>query len=78
MPAAKPPEFRRRSLELVASGEPVVQVTRNLRISESCLCRWMAHAAVDTGAVKGTTSAERRELASCGARTDCWRWRSRS
>jgi transposase-like protein len=42
MPAAKPPEFRRRALELVASGEPVVQVERKLGISESCLRRWMA------------------------------------
>lgn len=41
MPAANPPEFRRRALELVASGEPVAQVARNLGISE-CLRRWMA------------------------------------
>lgn len=30
MPAAKPPEFRRRALDLVAQGEPVAQVARNL------------------------------------------------
>ena len=62
MPAAKSPEFRRRALELVGSGEPVVQVARNLGISESCLRRWMAQDAVDTGAVDGITSAEKREL----------------
>ena len=62
MPAAKPPEFRRRALELVGSGEPVVQVARNLGISESCLRRWMAQDAVDTGLVEGMTSGEKREL----------------
>lgn len=62
MPAAKSPEFRRRALELVASGEPVVQVARNLGISESCLRRWMAQDAVDTGRAEGLTSAEKQEL----------------
>ena len=62
MPAAKSPEFRRRALELVGSGEPVSQVARNLGISESCLRRWMAQDAVDTGRVDGITSAEKREL----------------
>lgn len=62
MPAAKPPEFRRRALDLVGQGEPVAQVARNLGISESCLRRWMDQAAVDSGATEGLTSAERREL----------------
>lgn len=62
MPAAKSPEFRRRALELVASGEPVIQVARNLGISESCLRRWMAQDSVDTGAADGITSVEKREL----------------
>ena len=62
MPAAKPPEFRRRALDLVTSGEPVIQVARNLGISESCLRRWMAQDAVDTGRAEGLTSAEKREL----------------
>lgn len=62
MPAAKPPEFRRRALDLVEQGEPVAQVARNLGISESCLRRWMDQAAVDAGAKEGLTSAEKREL----------------
>jgi len=37
MPAAQPPEFRRRVLGLVAQGNSVDQVTRDLTISESCL-----------------------------------------
>jgi transposase-like protein len=62
MPAAKPPEFRRRALDLVEAGEPVAQVARNLGISESCLRRWMDQAAVDAGAKEGLTSTEKREL----------------
>lgn len=62
MLAAKPPEFRRRALDLVAGGEPVVQVARNLGISESCLRRWMSQADVDAGRAEGLTSDEKREL----------------
>ena len=62
MPAAKPPEFRRRALDLVQAGEPVAQVARNPGISESCLRRWVDQAAVDIGAKEGLTPAEKREL----------------
>jgi transposase-like protein len=62
MPAPKPPEFRRRALDLVEQGEPVAQVARNLGISVSCLRRWMEQDAVDAGRKEGLTSAEKREL----------------
>ncbi len=62
MPASKPPEFRRRALDLVDQGEPVALVARNLGISESCLRRWMDQDAVDSGRKEGLTSAEKREL----------------
>jgi len=62
MPASKPPEFRRRALDLVDQGEPVALVARNLGISESCLRRWMGQDAVDSGRKEGLTSAEKREL----------------
>ena len=62
MPAPKPPEFRRRALDLVAQGEPVAQVARNLGISESCLSRWMEQDSVDAGRKEGLTSAEKRKL----------------
>lgn len=62
MPKAKPPEFRRRALDLVAMGEPVAQVAKGLGISEQTLRRWMAIDAVDSGRVEGLTSAEKREL----------------
>lgn len=62
MPAAKPPEFRRRALDLVAGGEPVVQVAKNLGISESCLPRWMSPTRIDAGQAEGLTSEEKKEL----------------
>jgi transposase-like protein len=62
MPGAKPPEFQRRALELVAMGEPVAQVAKGLGISERTLRRWIAIDAVDSGRVEGLTSAEKREL----------------
>lgn len=62
MPAAKPPEFRRRALDLVAMGEPVAQVAKGLGISEGTLRRWMAIDAVDSGRVEGLASSEKREL----------------
>ena len=62
MPAAKPPEFRRRALDLVAMGEPVAQVAKGLGISEGTLRRWMAIVAVDSGRVEGLASSEKREL----------------
>ncbi|GAA3237898.1 hypothetical protein GCM10017691_37460 [Pseudonocardia petroleophila] len=63
MPAPKPPEFRRRAVELARQGEQTVPViAKDLGISESCLRRWMAVDDVDTGRVEGTTSDERAEL----------------
>lgn len=62
MPAAHPPEFRRRALDLVAQGNPVAQTARDLGISESCLRNWMNRDAVDSGRKPGMTSDEHREL----------------
>ena len=62
MPAAKSPEFRRRALDLVANGEPVARVAKDLGISESCLRRWMDRDDVDAGRKDGMTSSEREEL----------------
>jgi len=63
MPAAKPPEFRRRAVELARSGEhPVAKIASDLGIAESCLRR------VDQGRGhrdrprRGATRDERAEL----------------
>ena len=63
MPAAKPPDFRRRALDLVRLGEqPVAKIAKDLGISESCLRRWMDQDDVDSGRKEGLTSEERAEL----------------
>ncbi len=70
MPAAKPPEFRRRAVELARRGEQsIVQIAKDLGISESCLRRWMAVEDVDSGRKDGVTSDERRELVELRRRT---------
>ena len=57
MPAAKPPEFRCKALDLVARGEPGAQLSKGLGIGKGILRRWMPIGAVDQGRVGGLTSA---------------------
>ena len=63
MPAAHPPEFRQRAVELARLREkPIAQIAKDLRISESCLRRWMDIADIDEGHKPGLSSDERKEL----------------
>lgn len=64
MPAAKPPEFRRRAVELARRREqPIAKIASDLGIAESCLRRWMAQADRDEGRRDdGLTTADRKEL----------------
>ena len=63
MPAAKPPEFRRRAVELARRREqPIAQIAKDLTISESCLRRWMDQTDVDEGHKEGLSSTEKKEL----------------
>jgi transposase len=42
MPAAKPPDFRRRAVALARVGDqPIAKFAANLGIAESCLRRWL-------------------------------------
>lgn len=61
MPAAHPPKFRRRALDVVAQGNPVAQTARGLGISESCLWNWMSRDGIDFGRKPGLTDEERKE-----------------
>ena len=65
MPAAKPPAFRRRVVELARRGDqPIAQIAKDLGIAESGLRRWMKQADLDEGRRSdGSTSEERKELA---------------
>lgn len=63
MPKAKPPEFRRRAVELARLREkPVREIASDLGIAESCLRRWMQRADVDEGQREGLSTDERAEL----------------
>ncbi len=63
MPVPKPPEFRRRAVELARQGEqPVAKIATDLGISVSCLRRWMGVDDVDAGRKEGLSSSERAEL----------------
>ena len=63
MPAAHPPEFRRRAVELARLGDkPIAAIAKDLGISESCLRNWMTKDDIDAGHREGLTSPERAEL----------------
>jgi transposase len=57
-----PTEFRRRALDLLATGRKVVDVARDLGISDQTLYTWRRQARIDAGAEPGLTTAERAEL----------------
>ncbi len=62
MPARKPPEFRRRAVELARLRDrPIREIAKDLGIAESCLRRWMAQDDVDAGK-EGLSSDECKEL----------------
>jgi transposase len=63
MPRPRPPEFRRRAVELALLREkPIREIAADLGISESCLRRWVQQADVDDRRREGLTTDERAEL----------------
>ncbi len=63
MPAAKPPEFRRRAVELARRREkPIAEIAHDLGIAESCLRRWLKQDDIDSGRAEGVSTDERAEL----------------
>lgn len=68
MPKPYPPEFRRRALDLIASGRTVRDVAALLAIAESCLYGWKSRDLIDRGLKPGTTSGESAELAAAQRR----------
>jgi transposase len=58
MPAAKPPEFRRRAVERARRRDkPVAQIAADLAISESCLRRWVGQLDIEEGRKEGLSCA---------------------
>lgn len=62
MPKRYPSEFRRRVLDLIASGRPVAQVAEDLGVSAQTVYNWRRQDAIDRGQSPGLTSAEQAEL----------------
>ena len=66
MPKSKPPypeEFRREAVELVRLNEkPLVQIAKDLGVSDMTLRNWVKQADVDAGKREGLASDEREEL----------------
>jgi transposase-like protein len=57
-----PPEFRRRALDLIASGRKVVDVARDPGISNQTLYTWHRQERIDRGELQGLSSVEQAEL----------------
>ena len=57
-----PPEFRRKGLDLLEGGRPVVDVARDLGISAGSIYTWRRQDRIDKGLQPGLTSLEKAEL----------------
>jgi len=69
VPKPCPPEFRRRALDLPASGRWVRDVAASLSIAESCLHRWKRRDLIDRGLqALGPAAVESAALAQARSR----------
>lgn len=57
-----PPEFRRRVLEQVRSGKPVLSVAKEFDVSRGAIKNWLKQDDIDAGRGEGLTTEERAEL----------------
>ncbi len=65
---AYPAEFRRRVLDLLAGGRKVVDLSRDLGVSEQTIYTWRQQERIDRGLVPGLISVEREEFAAAKRR----------
>ncbi|MGL5866735.1 MAG: transposase [Dermatophilaceae bacterium] len=56
-----PPEFRRKVLDLLASGRKVADVARDLDISDQTIYAWRRQDLIDRGTQPGLTTSEKTE-----------------
>lgn len=57
-----PPEFRRKVLDLLTAGRKVVDVARDLDVSDQTIYNWRRQDRIDRGVQPGLTTAEKSEL----------------
>jgi transposase len=58
-----PAEFRRRVVDLLATGRKVADVARDLGVSEQAVYGWRRQEQIDRGLEPGLSTVERAELA---------------
>ena len=63
-----PVEFRRRVVDLLATGRKVADVARDLGISEQAVYGWCRQERIDRGLESGLSTLERAELAAARQR----------
>ncbi|MEV8547746.1 transposase [Streptomyces sp. NPDC051572] len=68
MPRSYPPEFRRKVLDLVASGRKVAEVAHLLGISDQTIYVWRRQHLIGTGQLPDTNSTDQSELAAARKR----------
>lgn len=68
MPHSCAPEFRRKVIDLVASGRKAAEVAQLLGISDQTIYVWCRQHLIDTGQLPGTTSSDLSELAAARKR----------
>lgn len=68
MPRRYPPEFRRKVLDLIASGRKVTEVACDLGVSGQTIYNWRNQDRIDRGERPGLRSSELAELQSARRR----------
>jgi transposase len=63
-----PPEFRRRVLDLIETGRTIVDVARDLDVSQQTIYTWRRQDRIDRGLEPGTTSNEHAALTAANKR----------
>jgi transposase len=62
VPRRYPVEFRRKVLDLIDAGKPVVEIAEQLGITAQTVYNWRKQDRVDRGLESGTSTSESAEL----------------
>jgi transposase-like protein len=62
VPRRYPVEFRRKVLDLIEAGRPVVEIAAQLGVSDQTIYNWRKQDRIDRGLLAGVTTAESAEL----------------
>lgn len=68
MPRRYPVEFRRKVLDLIEAGKPVVEIAVQLGVSDQTIYNWRNQDRIDRGLRAGVSTAESEQLAAARKR----------